>query len=109
MNILFVADPLASFKIYKDTTFSMMREAQRRGHTVAACEPQHLVWQRGGVVQALVQNIRLTGYAENWFEVTATGTQSLHSFDAIIMRKALWSCSSWIRTRSRSISGLSQR
>ena len=49
MNILFVADPLESFKIYKDTTFSMMREAQRRGHTVAACEPQHIVWQRGGV------------------------------------------------------------
>ena len=31
MNILFVADPLASFKTYKDTTFAMMREAQRRG------------------------------------------------------------------------------
>jgi hypothetical protein len=29
MNILFVADPLESFKIYKDTTFAMMREAQR--------------------------------------------------------------------------------
>jgi glutathione synthase len=40
-NILFVADPLEVFKIYKDTTFSMMREAQRRGHTVmAACEPR---------------------------------------------------------------------
>jgi glutathione synthase len=87
MNILFVADPLASFKIYKDTTFSMMREAQRRGHTVAACEPQHVVWQRGGVVQALVQNIHLTGAAENWFDVTASATQALHSFDAIIMRK----------------------
>ena len=55
MNILFVADPLESFKIYKDTTFSMMRELQRRGHTVAACEPQQLVWQRGGLVRALVQ------------------------------------------------------
>ena len=33
MHILFVADPLEQFKIYKDTTFSMMREAQRRGHT----------------------------------------------------------------------------
>lgn len=28
MNILFIADPLESFKIYKDTTFVMMREAQ---------------------------------------------------------------------------------
>ncbi|MEO7129640.1 MAG: hypothetical protein ABI040_12385, partial [Rhodoferax sp.] len=31
MNILFVADPLEHFKIYKDTTFAMMRELQRRG------------------------------------------------------------------------------
>ena len=87
MNILFVADPLESFKLYKDTTFSMMRELQRRGHTVAACEPQQLVWQRGGLVRALVQCIRLTGHAEHWFEVTASMTLALHSFDAIIMRK----------------------
>ncbi|HWS06061.1 MAG TPA: hypothetical protein VN230_09785, partial [Burkholderiaceae bacterium] len=28
MNLLFIADPLESFKIHKDTTFAMMREAQ---------------------------------------------------------------------------------
>ncbi len=38
MHILFIADPLESFKIHKDTTFAMMREAQRRGHSVSACE-----------------------------------------------------------------------
>ena len=47
MHILFVADPLASFKIYKDTTFAMMREAQQRGHHVLACEPHDIVWQSG--------------------------------------------------------------
>ena len=26
MNILFIADPLSSFKTYKDTTYAMMRE-----------------------------------------------------------------------------------
>jgi len=87
MNILFVADPLESFKIYKDTTFSMMREAQRRGHTVAACEPKDIVWQRGGVVQAPVRNITLTGHKEQWFEVRSLATQTLHTFDAIVMRK----------------------
>jgi glutathione synthase len=87
MHILFVADPLESFKIYKDTTFSMMREAQRRGHTVSACEPSDIVWQRGGVVQARVWSIRLTGNPHDWFEVSATETVALHTFDAIIMRK----------------------
>ena len=38
MKLLFVADPLEGFKTYKDTTFSMMREAQRRGHRIAACQ-----------------------------------------------------------------------
>ncbi|HNR84334.1 MAG TPA: hypothetical protein PKJ73_12610, partial [Ottowia sp.] len=32
MKLLFVADPIESFKTYKDTTFTMMREAARRGH-----------------------------------------------------------------------------
>jgi glutathione synthase len=47
MNMLFVADPLESFKTYKDTTFAMMREAQRRGHTLLACEPQDCAGSAG--------------------------------------------------------------
>ena len=47
MNILFIVDPLASFKIKKDTSFAMMREAQKRGHSVTACEVPHIQWQRG--------------------------------------------------------------
>jgi glutathione synthase len=30
MKIAFLADPLASFKIYKDSTYAMMVEAARR-------------------------------------------------------------------------------
>ena len=87
MNILFVADPLASFKIYKDTTFAMMRELQRRGHTVAACEPQHLQWQGGQPVTALVRQIHLTGLPDDWYHVTHQGREALKDFDAVIMRK----------------------
>jgi glutathione synthase len=91
MDILFVADPLESFKIYKDTTFSMMREAQRRGHRIVACEPRDLLWQRGGVVQAHVRHITLTGHEERWFHETPLAPESrrsaLSDFDAIVMRK----------------------
>jgi glutathione synthase len=86
MDILFVADPLESFKIYKDTTFAMMREAQKRGHRIIACEPRHLVWQRGGVVQARVRRITLTGDAIAWFTETAD-TVAIKDFDAVVMRK----------------------
>ena len=87
MNILFVADPLASFKIYKDTTFAMMREAHKRGHSVSTCEPQDVMWQRGGPVTAHVQDITLTGQPQAWFEVSLARAAALKDFDAILMRK----------------------
>jgi glutathione synthase len=91
MHILFIADPLASFKIYKDTTFAMMREAQRRGHTLSVCEPKDIMWQRGGVVTAFVRDITLTGHAEVWFtskqQAPHERPQAMKDFDALIMRK----------------------
>ena len=87
MEILFVSDPLESFKIYKDTTFSMMREAQSRGHSIVACEPQQLLWQRGGVVQAQVRAITLTGEPDTWFTETASSVRSIKDFGAVVMRK----------------------
>lgn len=87
MKLLFIADPLHSFKIYKDTTFAMMREAQRRGHTLAVCEPQHVTWQRGGKVTARVRDIRLTGDAEHWYDTQPERSAVLADFDAVLMRK----------------------
>ncbi len=88
MHILFVADPLSSFKIYKDTTFAMMREAQRRGHQVLACEPQDIVWQSGQRVTAKVQRVHLTGHAEAWYEVQGIDEHmALSACDAVVMRK----------------------
>ena len=87
MNILFVADPLEAFKIYKDTTFSMMREAQRRGHRIAACEPRHISWLSGGLVRARVREITLTGAADAWFEEMRVADLPLKDFDAVVMRK----------------------
>jgi glutathione synthase len=87
MNLLFVADPLSSFKIHKDTTFSMMREAQRRGHTLSACEPCDIRWRHGEGVTAQVQQVQLTGQPDPWFTVTASQRQPLRDFDAVVMRK----------------------
>jgi len=86
-KILVVADPLESFKTYKDTTFAMMRELQKRGHTLAACEPEHLQWQSGQPVTAQVRHVTLTGDADAWFSVTREGREPLHGFDAVLMRK----------------------
>ncbi|MEG0556043.1 glutathione synthase [Comamonas sp. lk] len=87
MQILFVADPLESFVIYKDSTFAMMREAQRRGHQIVACHPEDISWQSGGKVQAKMRFITLTGDKNHWFEETATEIKALADLDAVIMRK----------------------
>ncbi|WP_077037653.1 glutathione synthase [Pelomonas sp. KK5] len=88
MKLLFVADPLESFKTYKDTTFSMMREAARRGHQLWACHPADLVWQQGAKVTAHgARCITLTGDADDWFKVEQTADLALADTDAVLMRK----------------------
>jgi glutathione synthase len=87
MNLLFVADPLEAFQTYKDTTFAMMREAQRRGHGIAACEPRHLSWRSGGLVHAVVREITLTGTLDDWFAEERSAARPLREFDAVVMRK----------------------
>ena len=87
MNILFVCDPVASFHIEKDSTFTMMREVQLRGHAVWVCGTDALFWQSGGLVSARMHQLKLTGHCVDWFTVTAEANRSLCSLDAIVMRK----------------------
>jgi len=87
VNLLFVTDPLETFKTYKDSTFAMMREASARGHALWACGPQELRWQRGGPVTAAAREITLTGDAHDWFAVRSTQDLALHEAGAVIMRK----------------------
>ena len=87
MELLFVADPLASFKIYKDTTFAMMREAQRRGHSIHTCQQHDIVWECGGLVMATIHSVTLTGDPQDWFKVNHTSTRALRDFGGIVMRK----------------------
>ena len=91
MNLLFIADPLESFKIYKDTTFVMLREAARRGHTLSVCEPKDIMWQSGGAVTAFVRDITLTGNPDTWFIAAQAAPHekpvAIKDFGAVVMRK----------------------
>ena len=91
MNLLFIVDPLDHFKIYKDTTYSMMREAQRRGYRIAACLPQDLQWRSGGVVKADVLQLTLADqpdlHGHDWYRVERRESKPLADFDAVLMRK----------------------
>jgi glutathione synthase len=84
--LLFVADPLSSFKIYKDTTFAMMLEAQLRGLQLWACEPQDLQILQGKV-SVHARHIALTGEDSEWYTIQAEETVEVTRFAAVIMRK----------------------
>lgn len=87
MKLLFVADPLDTFKTHKDSTFAMMREAAARGHELWACEPRELVWQRGGLVTATARRLQLTGDAHDWYDALEAAEVPLCRMDAVLMRK----------------------
>ena len=95
MKLLFVADPLETFKTHKDSTFAMMREAASRGHTLMACGPQDIRWLRGEPVTAFVRDIQLTGRTgeghHDWFTSAQQHPnerpQPLKDVDAVLMRK----------------------
>jgi glutathione synthase len=86
MKFAFLADPLDHFKIYKDTTYAMMAEAARRGHTLYAFEQKHMAYQ-GGVVTADVAHIALTGDPDDWYRAAKPETLQLSEFDAVLVRK----------------------
>lgn len=87
MKLLFVADPLSTFQIQKDSTFTMMREAQARGHEVWSCDTSDLHWQTGRPVSAQMHQVHLTGDHAAWYTIQQTHVQPLHSMGAVLMRK----------------------
>ncbi|MBC7501047.1 MAG: glutathione synthase [Herminiimonas sp.] len=86
MKFAFLADPLDTFKIYKDTTFSMMAEAARRGHQVYAFQQKDMAFESGKVV-ANIARIDMTGESEQWYRAATPVASQLSDFDAIILRK----------------------
>jgi glutathione synthase len=86
MKLAFVTDPLDSFKITKDTTFAMMREAAARGHALFVMEQEDLAW-RGGTVYGNARRIHLTGKKPGWYRAEKAKAVPLRNFGAVLMRK----------------------
>ncbi len=94
MRIVFIIDPLAGIKTYKDSSFAMMVEASRRGHEVWICE-QHELTLTSGVVQARLRPLSFTvawngaghDIGHDWYALGAESLAPLAQFDAVVMRK----------------------
>jgi glutathione synthase len=86
MRIAFVADPLSSFKIYKDSTYAMMVEAAKRGHDLYFMLQEGLMW-KGGRVIGETSRITLTGDKDPWYRIASPKETPLDEFDVVLMRK----------------------
>ena len=85
MNFLFIADPLESFKISKDSTLAMMRVAQEAGHKLWFCESRNILW-RNNLVVADCQSLAVKPSSTAWFELGEIEGRALNAFSAVFMR-----------------------
>ena len=85
MDFLFIADPLESFKIQKDSTLAMMRAAQEAGHRLWFCQSRNVLW-RDDFVVADCQSLVIKPSSTNWYELGDIESRALKSFSAVLMR-----------------------
>ena len=89
MKILFIADPLSTFKTYKDTTYAMMREMTKRGWRLSHALSGELS-VRQGLVTAQAAPFEFVGAKHDrdheWFAAADKIQTALKDFDAVIMR-----------------------
>ncbi|MDR2711001.1 MAG: glutathione synthase [Burkholderiales bacterium] len=98
MNILFILDPLAKLKAYKDSSVATMRTLAKRGHAIYACEVGELAAlgnnsgdESGSEAQVasftFARKISLFGDNKKWYAEEAPARMPLTAFDAVMMRK----------------------
>ena len=85
MDFLFIADPLESFKVNKDSTLAMMRVAQEAGHRLWFCQSKNILW-RDNLVVADCQGLVIKPSGTSWFEVGEIEGRSLNAFAGVMMR-----------------------
>jgi glutathione synthase len=87
VKFAFIVDPLDEFKIYKDTTYAIMREAFARGHELYSMHQGDLAWTKTGVT-GFASRLHLTGETtEAWYLLEPPGERPLTAYDAVLMRK----------------------
>ena len=81
-----VMDPIGSINFKKDSTLSILIEAQSRKHDLIYMQPNSLFLREDGAY-ALTQEIKVRDDSENWFELSDTFEMRLSDLDMIVMRQ----------------------
>jgi glutathione synthase len=86
LNVAVQMDPIARINIRGDSTFALLLEAQRRGHTLSYYTPDKLS-QRGNEVVAPVQALNVRDEVGNHFTLGEAKRVDLSTFDVVLLRQ----------------------
>ena len=81
-----VMDPIGEIKTYKDSTFAMLLEAQRRGHELYYMESGNL-FAKDGRVFAEMQQLEVRDNTTDWFSLAPAVITPLDELDIVLMRR----------------------
>jgi len=81
-----IMDPIGGIKTYKDSSFAMLLEAQRRGHVIWYMEVSGLSINDGKAMAAM-RRLEVRDQREDWFTVGDTELRALSELDFLLMRK----------------------
>jgi glutathione synthase len=86
LNVAVQMDPIARINIRGDSTFAMLLEAQKRGHSISYYTPDRLA-QRGRDIFASVQPLQVRDVEGDHYTLGEPKRVNLKSFDVILLRQ----------------------
>jgi glutathione synthase len=86
LSVGVLMDPIGAIKMAKDTTFAMLLEAQRRGHSLHYVEQGDLVL-RDGAPWGRIAPLDVREDPQHWFTLGQPQWRDLRELDVMLMRK----------------------
>src|SRR5689334_853932 len=86
LNVAVQMDPIARINIRGDSTFALLLEAERRGHSLSYYTPDKLSLRSGELV-APVQSLSVRDEVGDHFTLGEPKPTSLESFDVVLLRQ----------------------
>jgi glutathione synthase len=86
LNVAVQMDPIARINIRGDSTFALLLEAQKRGHSLSYYTPDKLSL-RGEELVAPVQHLTVRDEVSDHFTLGEAKREPLQAFDVILLRQ----------------------
>jgi glutathione synthase len=86
LSVAVLMDPISTIKVAKDTSFAMLLEAQRRGHTLFYFEQASLAL-RDGAPWARLATLQVRDDPRDWYSLGEPQWRDLRDIDVVLMRK----------------------